>query len=109
MARVVALADPDTALGFRLTGIETVVVKKPDEAVQHIETLLEQKKADVVILSEDFLVTIPERLQRRIETSLKPIFVPIPHIRSWREGEKREEYLIRLLRRAIGYQIKIKR
>jgi hypothetical protein len=44
-----------------------------------------------------------------MEESLQPVFVPIPHIRSWREGEERGEYLARLLRRVIGYQIKIRR
>jgi V/A-type H+-transporting ATPase subunit F len=109
MARVVALTDPDTALGFRLAGIETLVLKQGEEIVPYLEELLEQKQTGVVILNEDHLKAVPERLQRRMETSLKPVFVSIPHVRSWREGEKTEEYLIRLLRRVIGYQIKIRR
>lgn len=109
MARIVALTDSDTALGFRLAGIESLVVKQADEILRHLERLLDQAQPGVVMINEDFLPSVPERVQRRMEASLKPIFVPIPHVQSWREGEKKEEYLLRLLRRTIGYQIKIKR
>jgi V/A-type H+-transporting ATPase subunit F len=109
MARVVALTDPETAMGFRLAGIDTLVVREADEIGRILSELLEKKEPGVVIFDEDYLKILPERLQRRVEDSLKPIFVPVPHIKSWREGEKREEYLARLLRRAIGYQIKIRR
>jgi V/A-type H+-transporting ATPase subunit F len=109
MARVIALTDPETAMGFRLAGIETLVAREADEARRILEELLEKKEPGVVIFDENYLTAIPEKIHKRIEESLKPLFVPVPHVRSWQEGERKEEYLARLLRRAIGYQIKIRR
>ncbi len=109
MARVVALTDPETAMGFRLAGIEVLVARQADEVVRLLEEALQQRESGVVMFNEDYLQALPERLQKCLEDSLQPIFVPIPHIQSWQEGERREEYLSRLLRRAIGYQIKIRR
>ena len=109
MARIVALTDPETAMGFRLAGIEAIIAPQADEANRLLAELLEKKQPGVVLFNEDYLEAMPERFQRRMEDSLQPIFVPIPHVRSWQEGEKKEEYLARLLRRAIGYQIKIRR
>jgi V/A-type H+-transporting ATPase subunit F len=109
MARVVVLTDPETAMGFRLAGIETLEAREMDEAQRLLAGLFEQREPGVVMFNEDYLQALPDRLQKRLEDSLQPIFVPIPHIQSWQEGERKEEYLSRLLRRAIGYQIKIRR
>jgi V/A-type H+/Na+-transporting ATPase subunit F len=109
MARVVVVTDPETAMGFRLAGIEVLVCRKEDEAQHHLSEFLEKKESGIVMFDESYLSVLPERFLRRLEGSLQPVFVPIPHIQSWREGEKKEEYLARLLRRVIGYQIKIKR
>jgi V/A-type H+-transporting ATPase subunit F len=109
MARLLVLTDPETALGFRLAGIETFSAREAKEAHGLILELLEKREEGVVIINEDFLPSFPEKVQKRIEESLQPVFVPVPHVESWREGEKKEEYLVRLLRRVMGYQIKIKR
>ncbi len=109
MAYVVVVTDPDTALGFRLAGIQTLAVQQTQEAPGLLRELLERGEASVVMVDEGYLPLLPERLRRRIEESLKPVFVPIPQIQAWREGERREDYLARLLRRVIGYQIRIQR
>ena len=109
MAWIAALTNPETALGFRLAGIETFSAGDPREAEGLLKELLERKAPGVVVISEAFLPFFSERIQKKVEESLQPVFLVIPHIQSWREGEKKEEYLSRLLRNLIGYQIKIKR
>ena len=109
MAWVAVLTDPDTAMGFRLAGVETFSAKDGEEVRRLVEVFFERRDPGVVVYNEDFLPFLAEKLQKRIEESLQPVFIPVPHIQSWREGEKGEEYLARLLRRVIGYQIKIKR
>ncbi|MHB8481953.1 MAG: V-type ATP synthase subunit F [Nitrospiria bacterium] len=109
MAWIAALTHPETALGFRLAGIETFAVQDDREAESFLKDLLARKDAGVVIISEDFLPFLSERTRKKVEESLQPVCVPIPDIQSWREGEKKEEYLSRLLRNLMGYQIKIKR
>ena len=109
MAHLVVVTDPDAALGFRLAGIQALAVQEAQEAPGLLRELLEQREARVVMVDEGYLPLLPERLRRRIEESLKPVFVPIPQIQAWRGGERREDYLAPLLRRVIGYQIRIQR
>ncbi len=109
MKGVVAITDADSALGLRLAGIETLAVESDDEARARLTERLEARDCAVVVYDEGSLSSLPEGLQRRIEESTRPIFIPVPFLRSWQEGEKREEYLVRLLRRTIGYHIRLQR
>ncbi len=109
MGRVVSVTDAETALGFRLAGIEARVAENPDEMRQGIESILAEREVRVALLDEQLFRQLPEPLKRKIEDSVSPIFMPIPTL-ALREGAIRpEEYVIRLIRRAIGYQIKIRR
>jgi len=104
---IMVVTDPKTALGFRLAGVETVAVEDIHEAEKILSDLLKQKQAGVVVVNETFFNVLPEKLQKKLDESIQPIFAPIPHIQSWKEGEGREEYLGRLLRRMMGFQIRI--
>jgi V/A-type H+-transporting ATPase subunit F len=109
MGRIVALVDEDTALGFRLAGIESRAVETPKEMEQNIASLSADREVRIVILDEGIFNGIPEPLKRKSEESVSPIFVPVPTLRQWRVKIRPEEYVARLIRRAIGYQIKIRR
>lgn len=109
MPRLLVVTDPDTALGFRLAGIEVAEVTGADKAVERLLALLRAKEAGIVIYNEEYRSAIPEKNQATLEESLTPIFFAIPVARAAPISERREEYLARLLRRAIGYQLKIKR
>ena len=109
MARLTVITDPDTALGFRLAGIEVTEVTDVDEAVERLRALLRAKETGIVLYNEEYRSALPEPSQAAMEESLTPIFFAIPVARTGRISERREEYLARLLRRTIGYQVKIKR
>lgn len=109
MARLIVVTDPDTALGFRLAGVEVSEVSAKEEAADRLLTLLRAKEAGIVIYNEEYLAGLPEKSQVALEESMSPVFFAIPVSQAKRVGEPREQYLARLLRRAIGYQLKIKR
>jgi V/A-type H+-transporting ATPase subunit F len=109
MARLIVMTDPDTALGFRLAGVEATAVADQAEAAERLLALLRTKESGIVIYNEDYLAAVPEKSQVAMEESLAPIFFSIPVARAAPFRKGREEYLVRLLRRAIGYQLKIKR
>jgi V/A-type H+-transporting ATPase subunit F len=104
-----ALTDPDTALGFRLAGVEVTAVSGADEAADRLLALLKARESGVVVYNEEYRSALPEKSQTALEESITPVFFAIPVARAGRMGEPREVYLARLLRRAIGYQLKIKR
>jgi len=92
-----------------LAGVEATEVTDRGEAAERLIALLRAREAGIVIYNEEYLSAVPERNRTAMEESLTPIFFAIPVARAAPLGAPREEYLARLLRRAIGYQLKIKR
>jgi vacuolar-type H+-ATPase subunit F/Vma7 len=110
MARILALADEEYSLGFRLAGIDAEVVASPEELRDRLLRLFQERDAGVVLFDQEHLGSLPERLQRWVDESNDPILVPIPMLPAGpRRPSGREEYLARMLRRVIGYQVKIRR
>ncbi|WP_447974708.1 V-type ATP synthase subunit F [Nitrospira sp. Kam-Ns4a] len=109
MARLRVLTDSETALGFRLAGVEVTEVATPAEAGERLLALLRARETGIVIYNEDFVSAVPEPTRTALEESLTPVFFALPVARTAPLGEPREDYLARLLRRAIGYQLKLKR
>jgi V/A-type H+-transporting ATPase subunit F len=109
MARLLVLTDPDTALGFRLAGVEVSEVSAKEEAADRLLALLRAKEAGIVIYNEQYRAALTENIRVALEESVSPVFFAIPVAQAKRVEEPREQYLARLLRRAIGYQLKIKR
>jgi len=109
MARLVAITDPDTALGFRLAGIEAVEVASATDAAERLLAALNTGEPGVIIYNEDYQASLPEKSRAALDESITPVFFAVPVARAGMTGEAREVYLARLLRRAIGYQLKIKR
>lgn len=109
MARIVFLTDHENSIGFRIAGADTVVVGSPTEAAGLLTDALEKGEAGLVAINEELWSGLEERLQRRAERSNAPIVVPIPTARAVSAWEKEEEYIVKMIRRAIGYQLRIKR
>lgn len=109
MARIAVITDPDTGIGFKLTGIDVYTAPSYQEAAGYIERFLKTREYEIVAYSEDYSGEMPESLRRKLEESILPVFIAMPSIQSWREGGKGEEYITRVLQRALGSYIKIKR
>lgn len=109
MGRIVALLDEETSLGFRLSGVEVRKADSESELRERIEALMNEKDIRIVIVDEETFRRLPEKLERRLEHSTAPLFLPIPTVKVWRGEVRPEEYATRLIRRAIGYQVKIRR
>jgi vacuolar-type H+-ATPase subunit F/Vma7 len=109
MARLIVITDPDTALGFHLTGVDVTEMADPQAAAYRLLAVLKSREAGVVIYNEEYRTALSVKDRAALEDSITPVFFAIPVARAARKGEPRELYLARLLRRAIGYQVKIKR
>lgn len=109
MARIAIITDPDTGLGFKLTGVDVFNVFSPHEAESYIEKFLKNREYEIVAYSEEYSPHLPESLRKKAEESILPIFIAIPSIKSRREGGIEEEYIERVLQRALGFYVKIKR
>jgi vacuolar-type H+-ATPase subunit F/Vma7 len=109
MGNIIALVDEETVLGFRLAGIGARSTETPEELRRSSESLLVDPRVRLVLVDESLFRRLPEKFQRKLEDSRSPVFIPIPAFRLSKSAMKPEEYVARLMRRAIGYHIKIRR
>lgn len=105
--RILAIVDPETAVGFRLAGVETQVYHSLEEAQRLLEATEREKDLGLVLYSEDLWDRLPEPLRVRLQTASRPLYSPVPALSSWQEAGRVERYLADLLRRSVGFQIRI--
>ena len=106
MYKFVVVTDRDRASGFRLAGVDVLEAGTIDEARKVIPPLLYKGDIGIVAVNEEFMLSLDEKLMDRIEKMHRPLIIPIPS--KSREIDRRT-YIERLLRKAIGYNIVLKR
>ena len=72
------IADEDTVLGFRFTGIGGDAVATPDEARRKLAEAVADPSIGVIIMTEQAADTIGEDISRILYQSERPILVRIP-------------------------------
>jgi V/A-type H+/Na+-transporting ATPase subunit F len=106
MYKFVVVTDPESAPGFRLAGVDVVEASSMDEAKKIIPSLIYKDDTGIIAISEDMMAVLDEKLLEKINKTYRPIIIPIP---SRIKGIDRTSYIERLLQRAIGYNIVIRR
>jgi vacuolar-type H+-ATPase subunit F/Vma7 len=63
-----------------------------------------------VIVEEELLNGMEEADRRALEASTVPLVIAVPGAMAWQGGEEppSDDYVARLIRRAVGYQLNIK-
>src|SRR5208337_1828112 len=106
MYKFVIVTDSDRASGFRLAGVEVLEAGSAEEAKKIIPPLLYKDDIGIVAVNEEYMLSLDEKLMDRIEKMHRPLIIPIP---SKSKEVDRRTYIEQLLRRAIGYNIVLKR
>jgi len=106
MFRFVVVTDPDRASGFRLAGAEVIEAADAGQARGLIPPLLYRDDIGIVAVNEEYMLTLDEKVMDRIEKMHRPLIIPLP---SKSKEIDRRTYIERLLRKAIGYNIVLKR
>jgi V/A-type H+/Na+-transporting ATPase subunit F len=108
LRRVVIFTDIESADGFRLAGVETV--EGNDEAAENKKTLLKLINDDdigVIGITENILNSIDDATRAKVDRMNRPIVVTLPTTTQLEVTEARHAYLAKMIRRAIGFDIKI--
>jgi len=105
--KLIVLTDTETAFGFRLGGVEVVEAKDPGDASKKLNFLLNEDSSGIVAVSEEFIIALDDRTREKINRIDRPIVISIPLKKELEEVGERREYLARLIRRAIGFDIKL--
>jgi V/A-type H+-transporting ATPase subunit F len=106
MYKFVVVTDSDRASGFRLAGVEVLEAGSGAEAKKVITPLLYKDDIGIVAVNEEFMLALDEKLMNRIEKLARPLIIPIP---SKSKELDRRSYIERLLRKAIGYNVVLRR
>lgn len=107
--KVLAISEKELARGFALAGLETCIVCDAKQASQVLAKIISGGEYGVVIMDEK----LSSDLDRQVTTALSrgdgPMLVSIPAELRWRDTEKlpQDDYVARLIRRAVGYQLNI--
>ena len=109
MYKLVVITDADTADGFRLAGVDVDVVETPELARTRLAALLDDDATGIIAVNERLMSGIDERIQRKIDSIYRPIVVSLPIREKLEIGEDHRAYLSRLIRRAIGFDITLRR
>jgi V/A-type H+-transporting ATPase subunit F len=107
--KVVVLTDSDTADGFRLAGVDVQVVDSNEMARKQLNSFLDDDSTGIIAINEKMMAAIDERTQKKIDSIYRPIVISLPIKEQLEMGEDHRAYLSRLIRRAIGFDITLRR
>lgn len=104
MNKIVVLTPADADNGFACCGAIQHAVP-PGGAAEALEQALDEAGSGVVILDERLVEEVGERLLHSCEKRWPGVLVVLPAPGVSGTGD---DYAMRLIRRAVGYQVKVK-
>ena len=105
MARLVVVANPGLADGYRLAGCATHSATTSD-ATRVLRGLMSEGDVGLVLVTADLWESLDERLRAAVERLARPIVLPIP-AGVVTDATTRRQLLGEMLERAIGYRIEL--
>ena len=105
MKKIFFITPVDAEYGFRLAGVSHVVT---DESTieSTIQDILHEPDTGLIIIDERLLKAYPEEKRLQDEQSFSGIILDLPAPE--RPEVEIEDYAAKLIRRAIGYHVKLK-
>lgn len=101
------LASPAMAPGFRLAGLAVDEVRDPTDAGERLLLVANAPHTGILLVEQALLDAAPEQVRHDLERRAVPILVPVP-APAWLGGPAgAEDYILELLRRAIGYRVRL--
>jgi len=104
--RLVVLLRPDDLRGFQLAGARAEPVLPGEEAAV-LRTLLAEPSLGVLAVEEEILSHVAPRQLKRVRERGIPVLLPFGLPRHLGEEGKGREYVAALIRRAIGYAVRL--
>lgn len=102
-----AVTGPEASRGFRLAGLP--VRSAPD--AEGAEAAVRQWSSDpdvaVIFVQRSLFDGLSEALLRSVASTAVPVVVPFPDP-AWEEAGPAEEWVVELLRRAVGYRVQLR-
>lgn len=104
MKKVIFITEPVARLGFALAGIDQYIAE-PQELEEILGKAMSDPENGLIVIDERLTAGIDEERMREIEGAWHGVIVVLPSPLAG-TGEI-EDYAARLIRRAIGYHVRI--
>jgi len=101
------LCSPAVAIGFGLAAVPSDPVRSGADLGAAVDEALRRPDLAVLLLEEAVYDALSPEAQRRLDRSAVPVVVPFPSP-AWRTRRSAEDRVVELLRRAIGYRVKLR-
>ena len=104
--QLIVIASTGLTVGFSLAGVRVVEATNGEEAAGEIERVADRSEGAVVIIEEPLFDDISDEFRRSLARSSLPVVIPVPGP-DWTTESKAHEYIVEILRRAIGYRVRL--
>jgi vacuolar-type H+-ATPase subunit F/Vma7 len=101
------LCRPATAAGFALAGFVAETAEEEAMVDATLRSLLQRRELGVVLLEEPLYTALAPDVRAQVDRVAQPVVVPFPGP-AWRAAPSAEEQVVELLRRAIGYRVRLR-
>lgn len=105
MKTISFITPTDASFGFSLSGVPQYAVKA-SEAEETLKKSMAETDAGLIIIDERLLQGMPEERLRELEQGWHGILLVLPSPE--KPPPEVEDYAARLIRRAIGYHVRLK-
>ena len=105
-ASVRVLCLPEVAAGFALAGVAVDTTTLASDPGASLARLLGRGDIGVLLVEDRIYQALEDEVRRRADRSTTPVVVPFPSP-SWEAAPPAEQYVVELLRRAIGYRVRL--
>jgi len=102
--KIVTITPPDAAYGFALAGVKQLV-RTPQDLDDTLLELKSDPETGVIIIDERLVAGLTQWRIEDIERRWPGLVVVLPAPGKPQRPE--EDYVLRLIRRAIGYQVRL--
>jgi vacuolar-type H+-ATPase subunit F/Vma7 len=110
LSKVLAVMRQDLGAGFALAGVDVSLVNDPAGARTALDAAVASGVYGIVIVEEELMSGMGEETRKGFAASTVPLIIEVPGALAWREVVEApsDDYVARLIRRAVGYQLNIK-
>ena len=107
MPRLLVLTDAETAIGYRLAGVE-VRISVPSEAVHALDEIIHEDAYGLVVVDEGLIHDPVKASERAMRGRDLPVLLSVPSLgAAFGASDDAVTYMKDLVRSAIGFDIKL--
>ncbi|MFA5594743.1 MAG: V-type ATP synthase subunit F [Trueperaceae bacterium] len=107
MPKMLVLTDSETAIGYRLAGVE-VRESVPEEAQAALEQIIESGQYGLVVVDEGLLQDPTRSSERAMRGRDLPVILSVPSLgATFGDSSDATAYMKELVRSAIGFDVRM--